>query len=174
MKALRLLPFAIVALVFAALAWRIANPQDTAIESRMIGKPAPEFVASAALPGKPTFTAASLADGRPKLVNFFASWCVPCIAEAPVLMELKRRGIPIVGIAVRDRPEDVARFLAENGDPFDGIVADRESKIQLAFGSAGVPETFLVDGDGIIRMEHVGPIETDEIAEIAVAVEAAR
>jgi cytochrome c biogenesis protein CcmG/thiol:disulfide interchange protein DsbE len=126
------------------------------------------------MPGKPTFTVTSLSDGRPTLVNFFASWCVPCIAEAPVLLELRRRGVPIVGIAVRDRPEDVARFLAENGDPFDAIVADRESKLQLAFGSAGVPETFLVDGDGIIRMEHIGPIETDEIPKIANAVESAR
>ena len=89
-------------------------------------------------------------------------------------MELKRRGVPIVAIAVRDRPEDVAGFLAEHGDPFQAIVADPESKLQLAFGSAGVPETFLVDGGGIIRMEHIGPIESGEIPEIVSAVESAR
>ena len=174
MRGLRFLPFAIVAVVFAALVWRLANPPETEIESRMIGKPVPQVSASAVLPGKPAFTAASLSRGRPTLVNFFASWCVPCIAEAPVLMELKRRGVPIVGIAVRDRPEDVAGFLAEHGDPFQAIVADPESKLQLAFGSAGVPETFLVDGEGIIRMEHIGPIESDEIPEIVSAVESAQ
>ena len=174
MKALRFVPVAIVAVIFAALVWRLANPPDPAIESQMIGKPVPEISAPAALPGKRGFTRADLADGTPRLVNFFASWCVPCIAEAPVLMELKRRGVPIVGIAVRDRPEDVARFLARHGDPFEAMVADRESKLQLAFGSAGVPETFLVDGRGIIRMEHIGPIEADEIPELVRAVESAR
>lgn len=175
MKSLRFIPVAIIALILAALVWRLANPPDTAIESQMIGKPAPMIAAAApAMPGKPAWSRADLTDGRPKLVNFFASWCVPCIAEAPVLMELKRRGVPIVGIAVRDRPENVARFLGEHGDPFEAIVADQDSRLQLAFGSVGVPETFLVDGRGIIRMEHIGPIEPREMAEVMRAVEAAR
>jgi cytochrome c biogenesis protein CcmG/thiol:disulfide interchange protein DsbE len=173
-KGLRFLPVGIVAVIVAALVWRLANPPDSAIQSQMIGKPVPQIAETAALPGKPAFTQAELRDGRPRLVNFFASWCVPCIAEAPVLAELRKQGVPIVGIAVRDRPEDVARFLSEHGDPFEAIVADRESKLQLAFGSAGVPETFLVDGRGIIRMEHIGPIEPDEVPSLVRAVEAAR
>ncbi|HET9811698.1 MAG TPA: DsbE family thiol:disulfide interchange protein [Sphingomicrobium sp.] len=174
MKLVRLLPIALLVLIVAALVWRLANPPDTAIQSRMIGKPVPRFTAEPALPGKPGLSSADLADGKVKLVNFFASWCVPCIAEAPVLAEIEGRGIPIVGIAVRDRPEDLAAFLAGHGDPFERIGADPQSRLQLAFGSAGVPETFVVDGKGIIRMEHVGPIEPDEIDDIAQAVEAAR
>ena len=174
MKALRFLPLAIVALIVGALVWRLANPPDTTIQSQLVGQPVPQFDAAAALPNKPALSSADLADGRPKLVNFFASWCVPCIAEAPVLMELKERGVPIVGIAVRDRSEDIARFLGRHGDPFERISADPQSKLQLALGSAGVPETFLVDGRGIVRMQHVGPIEPSDIDEIVQAVEAAR
>lgn len=173
-RALPFLPVLLVLLVVGGMVWRLANPPDTTIESKLIGRPVPQFAGVAALPGKPVLSSAHLADGRPKLVNFFASWCAPCIAEAPVLMELKARGIPIVGIAVRDRPADVAAFLARHGDPFDRMAADPESKLQLAFGSAGVPETFVVDGRGVIRLEHVGPIETSEIADIVAAVEAAR
>jgi cytochrome c biogenesis protein CcmG/thiol:disulfide interchange protein DsbE len=171
---LRFLPVAILALLVAAMVWRLANPPDTTIRSQLIGKPVPRFTATAALPGKPGVGPGELADGRVKLVNFFASWCAPCIAEAPVLMELKDRGVPIVGIAVRDRPEDLARFLVGNGDPFERIGADRESKVQLAFGSGGVPETFVVDGRGIIRLHHAGPIEPGDMPEILQAVEAAR
>jgi len=173
-KALRFLPAFVLLLVVGAMVWRLANPPDPTIESKLIGKPVPQFAGQAALPGKPVLSSAHLADGRPKLVNFFASWCVPCIAEAPVLMELNKQGVAIVGIAVRDRPADVARFLSQHGDPFERIGADGTSKVQLAFGSAGVPETFVVDGRGVIRMEHVGPIEPHEIPEIVRAVEAAR
>ncbi|HUG45570.1 MAG TPA: DsbE family thiol:disulfide interchange protein [Sphingomicrobium sp.] len=170
----RFLPIALLALIVGALVWRLANPPDTTVQSALIGKPVPEFEAPPALPGKPPLSSAELADGKPKLVNIFASWCLPCIAEAPLLAELSRQGVPIVGIAVRDRPEDLARFLQEHGDPFERIAADPQSKIQLAFGSAGVPETFVVDGRGIIRMQHVGAIEPDDLPRLARAVEAAR
>lgn len=173
-KMLRFLPVAILAVIIGAMVWRLANPPSPTVESQMIGKPVPQFAAPAALPGKLTFTSAELADGRPKLVNFFASWCVPCIAEAPVLMELKKQGVPIVGIAVRDRPEDIALFLAQHGDPFERIGADRQSELQVMLGSAGVPETFLIDGRGIIRMVHVGPIEPGEVPDILQAMATAR
>ena len=100
------------------------------------------------------------------MINVFASWCVPCIAEAPLLAGLKRQGIAIDAIAVRDRPEDVAEFLARNGDPFERIGRDPESKVQLALGSSGVPETFIVDGHGIIRYQHIGPIEPNDLPTI--------
>lgn len=174
MKALRFVPVALVALILVALVWRLANPPDTDVQSAMVGKPSPAFTAAAALPGAPGLASADLADGRPKLVNFFASWCVPCLAEAPVLTMLRNQGVPIVGIAVRDRPEDLRQFLSANGNPFERIASDPESRVQLAFGSAGVPETFVVDGRGVIRMQHIGPIEAGDVPGIVQAVKAAR
>jgi cytochrome c biogenesis protein CcmG/thiol:disulfide interchange protein DsbE len=171
---LRFLPVALVVLLVGALVWRLANPPDTNVESEMIGSRVPTFAETKALAGKPGLASPNLADGTPKLVNFFASWCVPCIGEAPVLEELKQQGVPIVGIAVRDRPDDLRRFLAENGDPFERIGADPQSRIQLAFGSAGVPETFVVDGKGMIRMQHIGPIEPDDIPAILQAMRIAQ
>jgi cytochrome c biogenesis protein CcmG/thiol:disulfide interchange protein DsbE len=174
MKWVRLLPVLFVALIVGALVWRLAHPPDTNVESRMVSKPVPQFAAAAAVPGTPGVTSADLADGRPKLVNFFASWCVPCVGEAPVLTELERKGVPIVGIAVRDRSDELQQFLATNGNPFERIGSDPQSRVQLAFGSAGVPETFIVDGHGTIRLQHIGPIEAGDVPAIIAAVRSAR
>lgn len=171
---LRFAPVALLALVVAAMLWRLANPPDTTVHSQMIGKPAPQLTLAAALPGKEGLSSAQLADGKPKLVHFFASWCVPCIGEGPVLDELKARGVTIEGVAVRDSPGELAQFLGQNGDPFDRIGSDPESKTQLAFGSSGVPETFIVDGRGIIRLQHIGAIEPGDVNGIVAAVEQAR
>jgi len=173
-KWLRTLPVALVVLVVAALVWRLANPPDTTVESEMIGKPVPAFALPAAVSGSPSLSSKDLADGTPKIVNFFASWCVPCIGEAPVLTELRQQGVHIVGIAVRDRPQDLAQFFAQNGNPFERIGFDRQSGVQLAFGSSGVPETFVVDGHGVIRMQHIGPIEPDDVPGLIEAVSQAR
>ena len=171
---LRFVPVALVGLIVVALVWRLANPPDTDVQSAMVGKPVPAFAAPAALPGKASLSSADLADGRPKLVNFFASWCVPCVGEAPVLTMLKQQGVQVVGMAVRDRPEDLRQFLSDNGDPFDRIGSDPESRVQLAFGSAGVPETFVIDGRGIIVTQHIGPIEPDDVPALVRAVKEAR
>jgi cytochrome c biogenesis protein CcmG/thiol:disulfide interchange protein DsbE len=126
------------------------------------------------LPGRAGLSSADLATGKPRLVNIFASWCVPCIAEAPVLGQLKARGIVIDGIAIRDRPEDIAEFLRNNGDPYDKIGADERSSVQLALGSSGVPESFVVDGRGIIRYQHVGPIMPQDLDKILAELERAK
>jgi cytochrome c biogenesis protein CcmG/thiol:disulfide interchange protein DsbE len=164
----------LLALLVAVLVFRLANPGDPTIRSRLTGKPVPAFELPAALPAKPALAAADLATGKPQLLNIFASWCVPCITEAPVLAELARRGVPISGIAIRDRPQDIARFLADHGDPFQRIGTDQTSQVQLALGSSGVPESFVVDGRGIIRYQHVGPIDPGEIGTILEQLEKAR
>lgn len=173
-RSLRLLPVVLLAVLLAALLWRLASPEDTVIRSRLIGQPVPDFVLPAALPGKPGLASSDLSGGGPRLVNLFASWCVPCIAEAPLLAELERRGARIDGIAIRDTPQDVAAFLARNGDPFERVGADLSSRVQLALGSAGVPESFVVDARGVIRYQHVGPIERADVAVILARLDEAR
>jgi cytochrome c biogenesis protein CcmG/thiol:disulfide interchange protein DsbE len=170
---LRLTPVVLLVLVVAALVWRLAHPEDTTIRSRMAGKPVPQFVLPPAFPGVPGLTSADL-KGHPRLVNLFASWCVPCVAEAPVLQQLKARGVVIDGIAIRDRPADLAEFLAANGNPFERIGADDASRIQLALGSAGVPESFVVDDRGVIRYQHVGPIAPKDVPLILAKLEQTR
>jgi cytochrome c biogenesis protein CcmG/thiol:disulfide interchange protein DsbE len=170
---LRLTPVALLGLLLAALVWRLGHPEDTTIRSRLAGQPVPAFTLPPALPGSRGLASADL-HGRAHLVNLFASWCVPCVAEAPVLEQMRRRGVLIEGIAIRDRPEDLAAFLAEHGNPFDRIGADDRSRVQLALGSAGVPESFVIDGRGIIRHQHVGPIEPSDVPEILAQLEHAK
>ena len=134
----------------------------------------PEFALAPAVQGRPGLSTAGYRQGQARLVNVFASWCIPCRAEAVQLEELARRGIPIDGVAVRDRPQDLAGFLATYGDLFRAIGADNDRRVQLALGSAGVPETFVVDGRGIIRHQHIGAIMPQDMASILAAYEAAR
>jgi cytochrome c biogenesis protein CcmG/thiol:disulfide interchange protein DsbE len=173
-RALRFAPLVLLAILLAGLVWRLATPVDTTVSSKLEGQPVPQFALPQALPSKPPLASADLATGKPRLVNFFASWCVPCITEVKVLQELEARGVAIDGIAVRDRSADVADFLARNGDPYQRIGSDAESKVQIALGSSGVPESFIVDGHGIIRYQHIGPIEADDVPMILGKLEAAR
>ncbi len=170
----RFIPLIVLIAFVAAVAWRLSHPPDTAVRSRMAGKPVPSFTLPAAIPSKPGLASADLAKGQPRLVNIFASWCVPCIAEAPLLAGLHDEGVTIDGIAIRDRPEDVAAFLVRHGDPFARLGADRDSRVQMAFGSSGVPESFVVDGRGVIRFHHFGPITAGDLPTIRLALEEAR
>jgi len=173
-RAVRFMPLALLLLVVAALVWRLATPADTNVHSHMEGRGVPPFALPAALPGKPGLTSADLATGQPRLVNIFASWCVPCIGEVKVLEQLQRRGVRIDGIAIRDRPDDLTQFLAQNGDPYERIGSDSQSVVQIALGSSGVPESFIVDGKGVIRYQHIGAIETADIPLIIGKLEQAR
>jgi cytochrome c biogenesis protein CcmG, thiol:disulfide interchange protein DsbE len=168
------LPLALFVAFVVTVAIGLRKPPDTLIRSQMIGKSMPDFALQPALASHPGLAAADLRRGKPRLVNVFASWCVPCKAEAPQLEALKRQGVPIDGVAIRDRSEDVARFLAEWGDPFERIGADPQSKVQFALGSSGVPETFVVDGKGIIRHQHIGDIRPEDVPEVLAAWEAAK
>jgi len=168
------LPLAVFALFIVTVAWRLAAGKDDTVRSRLVGQPIPAFALEPPLPGRPGLSSADLQTGKPRLLNVFASWCVPCKVEAPQLLELKRRGVPIDAVAIRDRPEDVARFLQEFGDPFERIGMDRDTRVQMSLGSSGVPETFVVDGKGIIRHQHIGIINPDDVPKIIAAYEAAR
>ncbi len=149
---------------FAGLAaYQLTQPKDEFIESAMVGQPMPQFDLRPASPDRPGVALADLQDGKPKLLNIWASWCVPCIAEAPQLEALREQGVEIVGVAIRDKPEDVAKFLERYGNPYTRIGADDLSEIQLAIGSSGVPETFVIDGNGIIQHQHLGDIRAEHI-----------
>lgn len=174
MSRARFIPLIVFALIVVAVAWRLAVPRDDRVASKLEGQKLPSFSLPPALPGKPGLTSADLAKGSPRLVNIFASWCVPCAAEAPVLLDLKRQGVPIDAIAIRDRPADVAAFLARHGDPFERIGSDDRSQVQIALGSSGVPESFVVDGRGVIRAQHIGPIMPHDVPDIMRAMEAAK
>lgn len=166
-----LLAFVICLVVFAV---GLRGPERQVTKSALIGQPLPEFTLQPGMVGRPGLATADFRRGQPMVVNIFASWCIPCRAEARQLEALARRGIPLVGIAVRDRPEDLARFLSTFGDPFRAIGADVDRRVQLDIGSAGVPETFIVDGRGVIRYQHIGVISDTDVPTIVAAWEAAR
>lgn len=167
-------PLAGFVIFFGVVAFGLIKPDNHQIASQMIGKPIPAFDLPAGAPGRTSFSSKELRGGGPRLLNIFASWCIPCIAEAPVLMQLKNQGVTIDAIAIRDRPEDVAGFLARNGDPYDKIGSDTASRVQLAMGSSGVPETFVVDANGVIRHQHIGDIRPEDVPEILVQLEKAK
>lgn len=168
------LPLAAFACLFAVVASGLIRPADRVVRSAMVGKTLPTFSLGAMVPGKPGLGSAVFSQGQPRLLNVFASWCVPCIAEAPMLLRLKRLGVPIDAVAIRDTPAAVQAFLARNGDPYSRIGNDRESSVQLALGSSGVPETFVIDGHGRVVMQHVGDIREDDLPAILAALEKAR
>jgi len=141
----------------------LVRPKNNDIASHMIGKPLPAFVLRPAADDRPGVSTADFTQGQPRLLNIFASWCIPCRAEAPVLAEIARQGVPINAIAIRDHKADLAAFLAQYGNPYARIGADDVSSVQLAIGSSGVPETFVIDGKGVIRYQHIGDIRPEQV-----------
>ena len=161
----RFVPLAVFIALVAMMAWSLTRPSDRYVPSHLVGQPVPSL-ALAKVVGDRDGIVLPARDG-PRLVNIFASWCVPCIAEVPLLAELAQQGVAIDGIALRDKPGDVARFLERYGNPYARIGADPEGRAQIALGASGVPETFIVDGRGIIRYHHVGPVEARDMLRIA-------
>lgn len=152
------------------------------LPSALIGKPVPEL----ALPplegllrnGKPVpgFSHHDLAKGEVSIVNVWASWCVPCIKEHPFLVKLAdQSGAPLYGINEKDKTAAARRFLGRYGNPFKAVGVDRSGKAAIEWGVYGVPETFIISGDGRIVYKHVGPIDDDVIAnKLMPAIEKAR
>lgn len=165
-KMLIWLPLVLFAGFFALFASGLLKPDDRIITSKLVGKTLPEFALPAAASDRPALASAELVTGKPRLLNIFASWCVPCAAEAPQLMALKQAGVEIDAIAIRDARPDVDLFLQRYGNPYSRIGLDARSSVQIAIGSSGVPESFIIDGKGRIVHQHVGDIRADDIPKI--------
>lgn len=167
------IPLALFAFFAGLAAYMLTQPKQQFVESTMIGQPLPAFALDPAFGGLPGAAKADFT-GKPKLLNIWASWCLPCIAEAPQLEALQKQGVEIIGIAIRDRPEDVANFLGKYGNPYTRIGSDRISEVQLAIGSSGVPETFVIDAKGVIRYQHIGDIRADDVSRLLEELEKAQ
>ena len=156
-------PLVVFILLGSALTYGLAKPDTRNIQSKMIGASVPSFTLPPATAGLPGLASSDLATGQPHLLNIFASWCIPCAVESPQLAKLAASGVEIDGIAIRDRREDLAAFLARNGNPYARIGADDVSAVQMAIGSSGVPETFVIDGKGVIRYQHIGEVRPEHL-----------
>jgi cytochrome c biogenesis protein CcmG/thiol:disulfide interchange protein DsbE len=153
--------------VLLAFFWRGLDPNrnPSALPSALIGKPVPALELPPLLEGAPPLSFAAL-KGQPVAVNFFASWCLPCRAEHPLLERIvAEHGIRLVGIAYKDRREDARRFLAELGDPYAATGVDESGRAGIEFGLTGVPETYVIDRDGIVRYRLAGPIAPGNLAD---------
>jgi cytochrome c biogenesis protein CcmG/thiol:disulfide interchange protein DsbE len=161
---LALLPLVALVALLTVFALNI-NRDPSLIQSVLIDKPAPQFTLAAVEgTGVPGFDTAALSS-EVTVVNVFASWCIPCRDEHPVLEALKQQtGVRIFGMNQKDAAENAAAFLSELGNPYDAIGADTNGRTSIDWGVYGVPETFVVDAKGVIRFKHVGPLVMEDIA----------
>ncbi len=156
--------------LFAMGMWR-DNPND--LPSTFIGQPAPA-VPAAGLPGIPALTAADFRTGQVTVLNFWGSWCPPCRAEHPVLMEMAAQGVRIAGFNIMEGPEAGAAYLADYGNPFFAVASDPLGRGRVEWGVSAPPETFILDGQGTVLMRFIGPlIGTDYERRFRPALEAA-
>lgn len=144
------------------------------VRSRMVGQALPALSLPAIVPGKPGVAPSDFTTGQPRLLNLFASWCVPCAVEAPQLARMKAAGVVIVGVAVKDQPAELQDFLARHGDPYAAVGSDPNSGTLPQLGASGVPESFVIDGRGRIVAQHIGPIRDADVPELLAALERAK
>jgi cytochrome c biogenesis protein CcmG/thiol:disulfide interchange protein DsbE len=167
-------PVLVLLLFVLVVAFGLRRPDDRTVRSAMVGQPVPTFDLPGLDPLHPGLSSQDLKQGGVTLVNLFGSWCLPCAVEAPRLKALADRGVVVHAIAIRDTPTDLKAFLKRHGDPFRRIGLDPEARAQIAFGASGVPETFVIDGQGIIRYQHIGEIRPENVPELLAQVAEAK
>ncbi len=171
---LAVIPVLVTAGILAFAFFGLNRDDPDSLPSAREGKVAP-VLNIAALGAKPVFGADDMAGEGVKLVNFWASWCGPCRVEHPTLMQLAQEGIPVYGVNYKDQDPNALAFLDELGDPYSGVGTDARGRVGLDWGIFGVPETFVVDGDGVIVLRFAGPVTQRVLAEkIRPAIEAAQ
>ena len=159
-----LLPLAVFGLVGAAFFWGLLN-NNSPLPSPLIGKPVPEFTLPP-IEGRDDCLSSADLRGEVSLVNVWASWCVPCRAENPLMVELSKTGeVPIYGINYKDKAGEALAFLDELGDPFTRIGADLSGRVAIDWGVYGIPETFVIDAAGRVAYKHVGPFNRQILEE---------
>jgi cytochrome c biogenesis protein CcmG, thiol:disulfide interchange protein DsbE len=168
---LSLLPLIAFAALAALLFVRLFAGDSSRIPSALIGKAAPSLNLPT-LDGGPPLRDAELRAGHVTVLNVFASWCLPCHDEHPLLMtltqdpSLKAKGVELIGVAQKDDPENTRRFLGAKGDPYARIGLDRDGQAGIEWGVYGVPETYIVKGDGTIAYKFIGPITEETLASV--------
>ena len=165
--------FVVPIVAFAGLAFflfrSLWSPAPDLVPSALLNKPAPRLT----LPGldaqSAAFTPADLAGGHVSVINVFASWCAPCRTETAPLMTLSRMpGVALYGLTQKDKPDATRAFLDEVGNPFARIARDDDGRASIEWGVYGVPETYVVDGRGIIRLKYVGPLSDAALERVLV------
>jgi cytochrome c biogenesis protein CcmG, thiol:disulfide interchange protein DsbE len=132
------------------------NPRE--VPSPLIGKPAPAFTLPVLSAPDKKLSAEEL-KGKVWVLNVWASWCVPCRQEHPLIAELaKNGGVPVYGLNYKDKPADAIAWLAKLGDPYAATLSDLDGLVGIDYGVYGVPETFVIDQQGVIRLKHIGPV----------------
>jgi cytochrome c biogenesis protein CcmG/thiol:disulfide interchange protein DsbE len=170
-RLLALLPLIVVFILGAFFFFRLFAGDASRIPSALIGKSAPP-IDLAGLDGATGLADADLRNGHVSIVNVFGSWCLPCHAEHATLMalaadeSLAAKGVALYGVAQRDEPETLRRFLGAKGDPYDKVGLDRNGRVSIDWGVYGVPETFIIKGDGTIAYKFIGPMDAESLAKV--------
>ncbi len=151
------IPPVVFALLVAGFYFGLGRSNPEQLPSTLIGQSAPA-VTDAVLDGYAGLDAGGLTGGEVTLVNFWASWCPPCRAEHPILVELARDGVRIVGINFKDRAEDAIAYLQEEGNPFVAVPFDPSGRTSFDWGVAAPPETFILAPDGTVLFKFIGPL----------------
>ena len=165
MKALRyLLPLALFAAIVLFLGVGLGlNPRE--VPSPLIGKPAPAFKLPRLDDASQTLGRDDML-GKVWMLNVWASWCAPCREEHPLVIDIARRGlVPVYGLNYKDKPAAAKGWLASLGNPYRATLVDADGRAGIDFGVYGVPETFIIDRQGIVRLKHTGPLTPEVVRE---------